>query len=157
MNVSLSEAARLAGVSKSTIFKAIKRGVLSASRDPANGQWAINVAELERVYVLGNAANGQENGELENRFLARKANAEWANERTQMEARIALLESERERLWALLQAESEERKNLVRLIPFSGSQGNVRERVHPVLWVMALVMAVLAVVAVLTWRNLWGS
>lgn len=48
----LREAATEAGVSKSTIFRAIKSGRLSASRDD-DGNFAIDPAELFRVYPQG--------------------------------------------------------------------------------------------------------
>jgi excisionase family DNA binding protein len=47
--LSLREAAEQAGVSKSTIFRAVQRGRLSAPRDH-DGNFAIDPAELFRVY-----------------------------------------------------------------------------------------------------------
>lgn len=47
--LSLREAAEQTGVSKSTIFRAIKAGRMSAPRDDA-GNFAIDPAELFRVY-----------------------------------------------------------------------------------------------------------
>lgn len=49
MNLSLGEAARVAGVSKSTINRAISRGRLSANRKD-DGSYEIDPAELCRVY-----------------------------------------------------------------------------------------------------------
>ena len=45
---SLSEAAKVAGVSKSTIFRAVKTGKLSAERD--GSEYRINASELFRVF-----------------------------------------------------------------------------------------------------------
>ena len=45
----LREAAEMTGMSKSTIFKAIKKGTISASKHE-NGQWMIEPCELHRVY-----------------------------------------------------------------------------------------------------------
>lgn len=45
----LKEAAEITGMSKSTIFKAIKKGTISASKHE-NGQWMIEPCELHRVY-----------------------------------------------------------------------------------------------------------
>lgn len=45
----LKEAAEMTGMSKSTIFKAIKKGTISASKHE-NGQWMIEPCELHRVY-----------------------------------------------------------------------------------------------------------
>lgn len=47
--MSLSEAAKWAGVTRPTIFKALKDGRLSGHKDEG-GQWRIDPAELERVY-----------------------------------------------------------------------------------------------------------
>jgi hypothetical protein len=47
---SLTEAATATGHNRATIWKAIKRGALSASRDAASGQWRIDPAELHRVF-----------------------------------------------------------------------------------------------------------
>src|SRR3954454_20262646 len=47
---SLTEAARATGHHRSAIWKAIKRGALSASRDAASGHWLIEAAELHRVF-----------------------------------------------------------------------------------------------------------
>lgn len=60
MNLSLGEAARSAGVSKSTIHRNIKRGTLSAVRTE-DGSYEIDPAELHRVFPP--AANG--NGSVE--------------------------------------------------------------------------------------------
>jgi excisionase family DNA binding protein len=49
LTLSLQQAANQAGVSKSTIFRAIRSGRLSAPRDD-DGNFAIQVAELHRVY-----------------------------------------------------------------------------------------------------------
>lgn len=45
----LKEAAEMTGMSKSTIFKAIKKGTISASKHE-NGQWMIEPCELHRIY-----------------------------------------------------------------------------------------------------------
>jgi hypothetical protein len=49
--VSLGQAARLAGLGKTTLARAIKAGRLSATRRD-DGGYQIDVAELERVYPL---------------------------------------------------------------------------------------------------------
>ena len=49
VGLSLRDAAREVGVSKSTIFRAIKSGRLSAARDD-DGNFAIDPTELFRVY-----------------------------------------------------------------------------------------------------------
>lgn len=47
--LSLREAAKATGMSKSAMLRAIQRGTISASRD-THGVWAIQPAELFRVY-----------------------------------------------------------------------------------------------------------
>lgn len=54
----LAEAAKAASRDRSTLLRAIRSGKLSAVRDPANGAWLIEPAELHRVY----AAQGTEQG-----------------------------------------------------------------------------------------------
>jgi excisionase family DNA binding protein len=49
--LTLGQAAKLAGVGKSTLSRAIKSGRLSASRQ-TDGSYRIDPAELERVYEL---------------------------------------------------------------------------------------------------------
>jgi hypothetical protein len=51
MLVSLGKAAKLAGVGKSTLTRAIKAGRLSASRRD-DGSYEVDVAELSRVYSI---------------------------------------------------------------------------------------------------------
>ena len=51
--MSLSEAARWAGVTRATIHKALKSGRLSGRRDATSGEWRIEPSELERVYQPG--------------------------------------------------------------------------------------------------------
>jgi hypothetical protein len=49
MAYTLGKAGAAVGMNKSTILRAIKAGKISASRDE-HGQWAIEPAELHRVY-----------------------------------------------------------------------------------------------------------
>jgi len=49
--MTLTEAAKWAGVTRPTIFKALKSGRLSGRKDEA-GEWRIEPAELERVYAV---------------------------------------------------------------------------------------------------------
>jgi hypothetical protein len=52
MAYSLAQAAVAVGKNRSTILRAIRTGRLSAERDEANGSWAIQPAELLRVYPV---------------------------------------------------------------------------------------------------------
>ena len=56
MGLSLREAAREAGKSKSTILRAIQSGRLSAARTD-DGGWSIDPSELFRVYPRNGAGN----------------------------------------------------------------------------------------------------
>ena len=51
MTLTVLEAGRLVGRSKSHIFRAIKSGALSADRDET-GAWRMDRAELARVFPL---------------------------------------------------------------------------------------------------------
>ena len=55
--LTLTQAAIEVGRTRSTLFKAIKAGRLSASKD-AQGQWLIDPVELHRVYVAVNVSQG---------------------------------------------------------------------------------------------------
>ena len=49
MGISLTEAAKLVGMSKNGIVKAIKAGKISGGKN-VHGQWEVDPAELTRVY-----------------------------------------------------------------------------------------------------------
>ena len=55
--LTLTQAAVEVGRTRSTLFKAVKAGRLSASKD-AQGQWLIDPVELHRVYVAVNVSQG---------------------------------------------------------------------------------------------------
>jgi hypothetical protein len=59
MMLSLQQAADLARVNKSTLFRAIKSGKVSASRDE-HGQWRLDPAEVSRVYPIAVEDAGQQ-------------------------------------------------------------------------------------------------
>lgn len=50
MPYNLAEAGSAIGRSKSSILRAIRRGAISATRNEATGEWAIEPAELFRAY-----------------------------------------------------------------------------------------------------------
>jgi hypothetical protein len=56
---SLARAATEAHRSRSTLLRAIQTGRLSATRDPPSGAWAIDAAELHRVYPPGGDGHGE--------------------------------------------------------------------------------------------------
>src|SRR5215213_7886388 len=46
----LAEAGKAIGVNRSTVLRAIRRGTISATRDPTTGGWLIEASELHRVF-----------------------------------------------------------------------------------------------------------
>jgi hypothetical protein len=61
--LTLAEAAKSAGRSKSALLRSIKSGRLSAKRDALTGAWVVEVSELYRLYpplseAVSDAANG---------------------------------------------------------------------------------------------------
>jgi small-conductance mechanosensitive channel len=56
MPYNLVEAGKAIGMGKSSVLRAIRKGVISASRDPTTGGWAIDPAELHRAFPA--VANG---------------------------------------------------------------------------------------------------
>lgn len=56
MAISAKEAAKLVGMTKAGVIKAIQKGTISAAKD-VHGQWQIDPAELLRVYSPVNQGN----------------------------------------------------------------------------------------------------
>ena len=56
MPYNLVEAGKAIGMGKSSVLRAIRKGVISASHDPVTGGWAIDPAELHRAFPA--VANG---------------------------------------------------------------------------------------------------
>src|SRR6476469_6318244 len=50
--LTLAEAAKAAGRSKSALLRSIKAGRLSATRDALTGGWVVEASELHRLYTL---------------------------------------------------------------------------------------------------------
>lgn len=116
MLLTLSEASKLAGVSKAGLYKAIRRGVVSAVRDDVSGAWRVDVSELGRVYALKSEVEQPVDTVQTDRTPARIVRDDVSADRQHYEARIAALESERDYLRQALKLESEERRQLVRLL-----------------------------------------
>lgn len=90
MALSLSQAAKVAGKSKSTINRAIKSGKLSATRHE-DGSYSIDASELSRAFQFGTPTG-----------------SEWISAAPPMEpARTAALEAENKALRAALDRERE--------------------------------------------------
>lgn len=141
--LSLRQAEKLTGVSRTAIQKAISRGRLSASKDDL-GQWAIDASELTRVYPPLSEGVGQvsppgqviDTSEIEVRHLREK---------------LEMVESERDYLREALSAE---RELVVRLSyqPVAADRP-IREsdKASPPAmmrwWIVAVLMAAVAVLA----------
>jgi excisionase family DNA binding protein len=80
MPYTLSQAAKACGRGKTTVFRAIKNGKLSAIRDETGGTWLIEESELFRVFPLGTSDGVPRNA----------TEPSWNAER---EARVAELEA----------------------------------------------------------------
>lgn len=116
MGLSLADAAKLAGISKSTLFKALKRGALSGVRDPVTSEWRVEISELERVYPLQSPVNDAAESPGNSHSTARIVPAEFSAERQHYERLISSLESERDYLRQALQTEQGERQRLMLLL-----------------------------------------
>lgn len=68
-DMTLTEAAKWASVTRPTIFKALKSGRLSGRKDEA-GEWRIDPAELERVYAPKGPGDTAGNGALSTSDIA---------------------------------------------------------------------------------------
>jgi len=62
--LTLTQAAKEVGRTRSTVFKAIKSGRLSATKD-AQGHLLIDPVELHRVYVAGDMVKGNKSEQLD--------------------------------------------------------------------------------------------
>jgi excisionase family DNA binding protein len=101
--LSLREAAEQTGVSKSTIFRAIKSGRMSAQRDD-DGNFLIDPAELFRVYPPKPTDDVAPEGAGE-RSAGQDATPTGRGDATELVVRNAQLEAEISALKAILEAE----------------------------------------------------
>ncbi|MGC2857807.1 helix-turn-helix domain-containing protein [Novispirillum sp. DQ9] len=108
--LTLSQAAKLAGKSKSTLSRALSSGKLSAAKREGN-QILINVAELERVYGPLPRQNVPPNVPEE-----RSATPSESTELALLKARMQELEQDRKDLREQLEQERAERTRLVTVI-----------------------------------------
>src|SRR4051812_40239089 len=58
MPITLATAAKLCGLDKSTLRKAVRDGRISGTRDE-HGVWQVEIAEVERIYPVVPAADPQ--------------------------------------------------------------------------------------------------
>ena len=87
MSYTLGTAARATGLSKSTIHRAIKAGRVSAGRSDT-GDYAIDPAELHRVFPPADAAARSGNGSMHRTATPSEA-VEMALKNARLEAEIA--------------------------------------------------------------------
>ena len=106
--LSLREAAQQTGTSKSTILRAIQSGRLSAARTD-DGGYAIDPAELFRVYQPRPIADSDESAERGAGHAAKAAVTEAA---TELRIRNAQLEAGFNALKAILEAEKKHMEEL---------------------------------------------
>src|SRR3954468_7486679 len=63
MPYNLVEAGKAIGMGKSSVLRAIRKGVISASRDPVTGGWATELAGLHRAFPAVANGTAQNQGE----------------------------------------------------------------------------------------------
>lgn len=146
MNLSLADASRLAGVSKSALFKAMKRGVFSGVRDDVTGEWRVNIAELQRVYPLKDPSTLTDE-------VPQNVHVPTVNESAILSERVRSLEEtldqvkgERDDLRRRLDSESEERRRLVLALtaPQPTADLSAPSQRTPWIWYLIGVCAVIA-------------
>ncbi len=86
MPFTLSQAAKACGRGKTTVFRAIKSGRISAVRDETGGTWLIEESELLRVFPPGTGEGVPRNAAEPTR------NADLAIRAAELDARIAELQ-----------------------------------------------------------------
>ena len=119
MKFTIGTAAKETGKAKSTIFRYIKKGKLSAEKT-ANGPYAIDAAELFRVFPRVEPSNSSRNGEME-----RSATPKNTHETGVLEARLEAAEqriADKDKtiddLRRRLDQESEERRRLTMMLTY---------------------------------------
>ena len=159
MYLSLGQAARETGKSKSVISNALKSGRLSGVRN-GKGEWEIDPSELFRVFSPQNGSENEKKNDLERFSTPENALVELLKEQLQNakerenqahEREQQALEREREgrereaRLLALLESESAARRDLeLKLLP--PPEPPPRRHRRPWLWLAILALAVAALI-----------
>ena len=111
MPYNLAEAGAAIGRSKSSVLRAIRRGAISAARDEATGNWAIDPAELHRVFPLvAPSFSERKNGTIRNGSETAVETAEMRELRARLDDAHRTIEDLRQRL----DRESEERREAQR-------------------------------------------
>src|SRR3954453_21931940 len=118
--IGLSEAAKLTGTARSTLYRAIKTGRLSATTGP-NGAVRIDPAELERVFSIRTERDSDATSRETTRNVARPAElvarvAELEARLTERDERLTDAQEQITDLRRRLDAEAEERRRLTALL-----------------------------------------
>ncbi len=111
--LSLTKAAEEVGISRSALFKAIKNGRVSATKN-GKGEFIIDPAELFRVYQPVNKVNVNLHQPSQQQDIA-KVTAETV-EITMLKQLLKQVESERDDLRRRLDDEAQERRKLTMLL-----------------------------------------
>jgi len=110
MTYTLAQAAEATGRSKSTIFRAIKSGKLSAARDELTQGWLIDPAELHRLYPVVASDDSNDAPRKDHATDGMKREIELLRER--LADKDAVIDDLRRRL----DAEGEERRRLTAIL-----------------------------------------
>jgi hypothetical protein len=113
--MTMTEAAKWAGKSRTTMFKAIKSGRISARKDDA-GEYRIDPSELVRVFQPANSANDPKHVSGEQSDIAERMAALRA-ENTLLRDQLAKSEDREARLLGVVE-------NQTRLLPNHGTRPN---------------------------------
>src|SRR5215212_4671114 len=118
--IGLSDAAKLTGTARSTLYRAIKTGRLSATVGP-NGAVRIDPAELERVFSIRTERDSDATSRETTRNVARPAElvarvAELEARLTERDERLTDAQEQITDLRRRLDAEAEERRRLTALL-----------------------------------------
>jgi hypothetical protein len=119
MPFNLVQASHATGRSKSTVLRAIRRGVLSANRDEATGGWLIEPAELHRVYPPVAPGSFATADDADRNHNGTNATAELRELRVRLEASndaIRVRDDVIADLRRRLDAEAEERRRLTAVL-----------------------------------------
>jgi len=148
MSLSLLEAAKAAGLSKSALLKAIKTGRMSATRDEVTGNYRVDPAELFRVYSPSDE-NQQVSGSVvtSNQVLEEQVRG--------LERQVHQLEGERNDLRQRLDTESEERRRLTMMLTDQRINSHQDKTIPRTLVFIAFLMAI--VIGLGVWSILKGA
>ena len=155
MNLSLSEAAKLAGVSKSALFKAMKRGVFSGIRDEVSGEWRVNITELQRVYSLKDPSSMTSEASQTDHVPTVNESAILSERVRALEESITQLKDERDYLRVRLDAESEERKRLTLVLTGTRTNADLSATPQRIPW-MWIILAILLASAGIALNSRFG-